>query len=214
MPSYPTSPTIIWLAELDANMIPSVGGKGANLGELLKAGFSVPNGFAVTTTAFNQTMEANEISTALSKMKASFDGLDVVKLEIQAHETQALILNAQIPTEILSPVRAAFISLDSPLVAVRSSATMEDSASASFAGQHGTYLNIRSEVELTTALINCWASLYEPRTVVYRFEKGLQELPLEMGVVVQEMINPDISGVIFTIDPVTGKHGTLTIDSL
>jgi len=214
MPFQPTSKPILWLDQATADLTPLVGGKGANLGELMRAGFSVPNGFAITTTAFNQTIEINGLIDTIHSIEADIDHLEIPTLEIRAREIQTLILNARISSDLLSHLLDAFTLLDSPLVAVRSSATMEDSTAASFAGQQNTYLNIRTEGEFTDAVINCWASLYEPRTVKYRFEKGLEAVPVETGVVVQTMINSDVSGVIFTLDPISGNTETVTIEAI
>ena len=214
MLSNPKSSAICWLAEIDSSMRPLVGGKGANLGQLLKAGFLVPNGFVVTTTTFRQVMEFNNMSSFLNGMHQKLDPVNHTSFEREAQATRDLISGAQIPNDLLSLLQTAFDSLGSPLVAVRSSATMEDSSTASFAGQQDTYLNIQNHEEFIRALLNCWASLYEPRSIAYRFEKGLQELSIEMGVVVQTMINPDISGVVFTLDPITGNTETLTVEAI
>jgi pyruvate,water dikinase len=214
MPSQLTSPLILWLDQATTDLTPLVGGKGANLGELIRAGFSVPNGFAITTTAFNQTIETNGLIDTIHSIEAGIDYSDLATLEIKAHEIQTFILNARISPDLLSHLIDAFTSLDSSLVAVRSSATMEDSIAASFAGQQNTYLNIRTGEECANAVIHCWASLYEPRTVKYRFEKGLEALPVETGVVIQTMINSEVSGVMFTLDPISGNREMVTIEAI
>ena len=214
MLSQPTPKPILWLEQVTTDLTSLVGGKGANLGQLLHGGFPVPTGFVVTTSAFKKTLETNNLTDAIHTIEANIDHSDLETLEIKARNIQTLILNTKIPFALLSLMLNAFNSLDCSLAAVRSSATMEDSITASFAGQQNTYLNIRTAAEFIDALMNCWASLYEPRTIKYRFEKGLGELPIETGVVVQSMINSDVSGVIFTLDPVTGNSETVTIEAI
>ena len=214
MPPQPKSEPILWLNQVTANHTALVGGKGANLGELIHGGFPVPNGFVVTTAAFNHTLEINKLIDTIHHIELEIDYLNLGALENKAREIQTLILNAKIPSDLLLRLLDAFTVLDSERVAVRSSATLEDSRTASFAGQQNTYLNIQTEVGFANALMGCWASLYEPRTVKYRFERGLEELPVETGVVVQTMIDSDVSGVIFTLDPISGDTEAITIEAI
>ena len=163
-------------SEIDETNLPSVGGKGLNLGKLTKAGFRVPQGFCVTTDAYRFSVQS------LSEQNAS--------------TIKALVLSS----ELVGEIRTAREKLRTATVAVRSSATAEDLAEASFAGQQDTFLNVASD-ELLDALKGCWASLWSERAIAYRQTQGISDAGLAMAVVIQEMCEANVSGVLFTVSP-------------
>ena len=163
-------------SEIDSTDLSRVGGKGLNLGKLTQAGFQVPRGFCVTTDAY----------------LLSVQGLS----EQNANSIKDLVLAPELVTEILT----AYEKLQTTTVAVRSSATAEDLAEASFAGQQDTFLNVKPE-ELLDAIKACWASLWSERAIAYRETQGITDEGLAMAVVIQEMCEADVSGVLFTVSP-------------
>ncbi|MBX6353608.1 MAG: hypothetical protein IRZ10_09770 [Thermoflavifilum sp.] len=205
---------VLPLSAVTAQNLPQVGGKGANLGELLRAGFRVPPGFCVTAEVYRrfvaQSAEADRLIRALDQTPAAdTETLRRVATELRKH-LQGLPLRQEVDAEI----REAYRALAAPGgVAVRSSATAEDLPDASFAGQQETYLNVRGEDALVTAVRGCFASLFTDRAVVYRAAHGLDHASVALAVVVQQMVVPDVSGILFTADPVSGRRGTVVIDA-
>ena len=163
-------------SEIDEVDLPRVGGKGLNLGKLTRAGFQVPQGFCVTTDAYRFSVQS------LSEQNAS------------------AIKELALSPELVAEIRTAREQLRTSTVAVRSSATAEDLAEASFAGQQDTFLNVEPD-ELLDALKACWASLWSKRAIVYRQTQGIADEGLAMAVVIQEMCDSDVSGVLFTVSP-------------
>ena len=163
-------------SEIDETDLPHVGGKGLNLGKLTRAGFRVPQGFCVTTDAY----------------RLSVRGL--------SEQNESSVKDIELPPELVTAVRTAREQLQTATVAVRSSATAEDLAEASFAGQQDTVLNVTSD-ELLDALKACWASLWSERAIAYRQTQGITDKGLAMAVVIQEMCDADVSGVLFTVSP-------------
>jgi pyruvate, water dikinase len=190
----------------------SVGGKGASLGELLRAGVPVPPGFAVTVGAFQEAMAAIDPD---GQRRAGIEALDPGDLPAISTTTAALrgaIATVPVPDNVAAAVSAAYAALPDPDVAVRSSATMEDSAAASFAGLQDTYLGVRGPADVLDAIRRCWASLYNGESVAYRRRIGLPERSLSMAVVVQVMLGPRAAGVVFTRSPVTGDRSVVAIE--
>ncbi|MBO3746715.1 phosphoenolpyruvate synthase [Streptosporangiaceae bacterium NEAU-GS5] len=179
-------------------MLPLVGGKGANLGVLTRAGLAVPPGFCVTTTAYGQM--AAQI--AIGEPQA-----DPARM-------RAAIFNAAIPDAVAKAIRAALADVlpDEP-VAVRSSATAEDLPQASFAGQQDTFLNVQGPDAVLDAVRRCWASLWTDRAVAYRDANGVPHDSVQLAVVVQRMIQAVVAGVMFTANPVTGRRHEAVIDA-
>jgi len=189
---------ILDLACLGPQLLPVVGGKAANLGELIRAGFAVPPGFCLTTAAYQQV--------------AAFDA--GAPDAGYAERARAAILAAPVPAAVAEAVQRAYRALgDEVPVAVRSSATAEDLPSASFAGQQDTYLNVVGGDALLDAVRRCWASLWTDRAVSYRTTNGIDHATVALAVVVQRMIDPQVAGVLFTADPVTGHRGHTVIDA-
>src|SRR6185503_19311176 len=199
---------VLDLADVDAGMLPVVGGKAANLGELIGAGLPAPPGFCVTTEAYRRVASAAAIPF---EEFASAKTDDLARLAGLAREA---LLAAPIPAEIASAVRDAYARLgsESP-VAVRSSATAEDLPFASFAGQQDTYLHIIGPDAVLDAVRRCWASLWTERAVVYRTTQRIDHRAVRLAVVVQRMIDAAIAGVLFTANPVTGRRRQAVIDA-
>jgi len=207
-----------WFEELGSADVAQAGGKGANLGEITKAGLPVPPGFVVTAQAYQHFIKESGLR---AKIKHRLTGLDVdnnIQLRRKAKEIQRLISQAQMPPEIYKEVTKAYRLLSqkdgvaAQFVAVRSSATMEDSETASFAGMNATFLNVKGEDALIQRLKDCWASLYGGRVIFYRAKKDFLEEPV-IAVVVQKMVNSDKAGVMFTVNPATNDTRSLVIEA-
>ncbi|MDW5550400.1 phosphoenolpyruvate synthase [Methanosarcina sp.] len=200
--------------EVDRTNLSEVGGKGANLGEMAKAGFPVPPGFCITTSAYRDFIAAS------SEMDRFFDLLDQLKPD-QPEEIIKLgklirdhLLTIPISQTIkLSILDAWKVLGEERAYAVRSSATAEDLPTASFAGQQETYLNVKGIDQLLQAVRKCWSSLFTDRAIIYRIKNGFGHRSVYLSVVVQQMIFPEVSGLMFTVDPVTGHRNIISIDA-
>lgn len=192
---------ILFFDEFGSDRADKVGGKGANLGECTRAGFPVPAGFVVTTEAYREATRA--IDDDLSEAAGRGD----------AAAARARVLEAPVSPDLARRLREAYIRLGEPPVAVRSSATAEDMAGASFAGQQDTYLGIRGVDALIEAVRRCWASLWTDRAVAYRREQGVLDEGLALAVVVQEMVDSDVAGVLFTRNPMGDDDAMLVSSS-
>jgi len=189
------------------------GGKGASLGTLIRAGIPVPAGFAVTVGAFAAALGAADPSGDLRAAIAALDGADLPAVAERSGRLRAAITAAPLPGPAAAAIADAYAALGAePDVAVRSSATMEDSAAASFAGLQDTYLGVRGAAAVTDAVRRCWASLYNDESVAYRRRIGLPEDSLSMAVVVQLMVDPRCAGVMFTRSPVSGDRSVVAIE--
>ncbi|MEM7821487.1 MAG: PEP/pyruvate-binding domain-containing protein, partial [Candidatus Aenigmatarchaeota archaeon] len=212
---------IIWLDELskDSGMI--AGGKGANLGELISIGMPVPEGFVITTKAFEDFLEKNKIKDEIERLIISCNVDETKNLLETSEKIKKIINGAEYVIEMRNEIVDAYNKISSPrkikipntlalippgkdyaLVAVRSSATTEDLPTASFAGQQASFLNIKGIRELLDAIKKCWASLYEPRAIFYRAKHGFRHASI--AVIIQKMVNSEKSGVMFTVNPSTG----------
>ncbi|QGF22629.1 PEP/pyruvate-binding domain-containing protein [Raineyella fluvialis] len=186
----------------DAGSIASAGGKGANLGELMRAGFPVPDGFVITTEAYDSFVADNDLTDRAAALAGTGDTAAIA----------ALFDDATLPPELAAAITTAYAALGQGSVAVRSSATAEDLPGASFAGQQETYLNISGADEVLAAVRRCWASLWTPRAVAYRAHRsGDDQGPLSIAVVVQRLVPADVSGVLFTANPATGRRDETVI---
>ncbi|CAL99736.1 PEP/pyruvate-binding domain-containing protein [Saccharopolyspora erythraea] len=196
-----TTGQVLDLSRIDAGMGEVVGGKAANLGELLAAGVRVPPGFCLTTRAYDEVCAA-AVGDAL-------DGLPSTAAEIRDRLT-----GVEMPAALADTVTTAYAALgDDVPVAVRSSATAEDLPHASFAGQQDTYLNVIGASALLDAVRRCWASLWTDRAVAYREANGIDHRAVKLAVVVQRMVDAQVSGVLFTANPVTGNRGETVVDA-
>jgi pyruvate,water dikinase len=193
---------VLWLEDIAADDLGSVGGKGASLGELAGAGLPVPPAFVVTAGTYRRFIEAAGIDEALFEA-VDVDPEDSTALAEAESRAKELILGTEFPEELREEVLAAYDELGHEFVAVRSSATAEDLPDASFAGQQETYLNVTAE-DLLDRVRRCWASLFTQRAIYYRNEQGFDHDVVDIAVVVQAMVDADKSGVMFTSHPSTG----------
>ncbi|WNG57914.1 phosphoenolpyruvate synthase [Archangium gephyra] len=212
--SVGTEPLILPFERISAADLPRVGGKGANLGEMARAGFPVPPGFCVTTAAFDAFLAGcGELQALYAELEA-MDGKDVEAARRIAGSTRDVLGRAPVPQAVADAVLGAWRTLGAEASwAVRSSATAEDLPDASFAGQQDTYLNIRGAEALIDAVRRCWVSLFTDRAVLYRARSGFGHREVKLSVVVQRMVLPEVSGILFTADPITGRRRTVSIDA-
>ncbi len=192
--------------------IAKVGGKGANLGEMTNAGFNIPPGFCVTTAAFTRFMSAAKTDIYASLESITAD--DVEHLRLVGEKVRAALNELPFPQDVADAVTDAWLALgEQHAYAVRSSATAEDLPGASFAGQQDTYLNIRGKSALLKSVKACFISLFTDRAILYRVQNGFDHRNVALAVVVQRMVQPDVAGILFTADPVTGNRNIVSIDA-
>jgi pyruvate, water dikinase len=204
---------VLWFDSLSRADVASAGGKGANLGELTRAGLPVPPGFVITADAYLTAMEAAGARQKLVDLFAQVEPNDPAGLRATCADMRGLVRTAPLPAELQTEIVEAYRRLEPQTnVAVRSSATSEDTASTSFAGMHETYTSVIGEQELLERVRDCWASAYGERVVSYRKSQRLTEEPA-LAVVVQRMVSSERSGVIFTADPATKDTSRLVIEA-
>ena len=213
---------ILWFEELRKEDVPLVGGKCANLGEMINAGIPVPPGFAVTAYAYKRFIEETGIKDKINEILS-----EVIKTRAPEEYEEAskrirkLIEETEMPEDIKEAIKSAYIELCRRVglkepklpVAVRSSATAEDLPDASFAGQQETYLNVVGVEEVIDKVRKCWSSLFTPRAIFYREEKGFKHEKVLISVAVQKMVNAKAAGVMFTLHPVTGDESKIVIEA-
>jgi pyruvate,water dikinase len=211
-------PLIVFFNQVDKEDIPLVGGKGANLGEMMQAGFPVPKGFCVTVHAYDDFLKENELVKSINNTLKTTDVNDPDQLNKASEAIQKKITSGKIPENVKKEVISSYQKLSGrlkkKLVAARSSATAEDLPEASFAGQQTTYLNIKGDANLLDAVRKCWASLFTARAIFYREQNKIKEDQVKISVIVQEMIQSEVSGVMFSIDPVTNEKDRIVIEAV
>jgi pyruvate, water dikinase len=207
---------ILWFEQVGKKDIPLVGGKGANLGEMYKNGIPVPNGFCVTAHAYYEFVKKTSLK---QKMLTELTGLDISdsKKLIQASKNiKTAILAAKMPEDLAKQIKKTYHELsgnsDKP-VAVRSSATAEDLPDASFAGQQETYLNVVGYEDVVKHVQKCWASLFEARAIFYRTENKFDHMKVGIAVPVQLMVQSEVSGIMFTVNPITNNRRQVSIEA-
>lgn len=193
------------------------GGKGANLGLLTKAGFTVPDGFVVTTEAYAEFIARAQFGDPIMQLLEGLDYADAERVPSATARIRELIVGGEVPDAVRHEIAQAYEALtgfdDRPYVAVRSSGTAEDTAEASFAGLHDTYLDISGIDDLLDAVRRCWASMWTARATAYRHDKGFLHADARLAVVVQRMIESEVSGVMFTAHPVTGAVDEIVVNA-
>lgn len=194
------------------NNITLAGGKGASLGEMTNSGIPVPPGFIILSSAFEKFLEETDLNVEIDAVLDSVDHKEMHTVETASEKIKALILQAEMPQDITKEIQKFFKKLGAKYVAVRSSATAEDSASAAWAGQLESYLNT-TEKNLLENVKKCWASLFTPRAIFYRFEKDLHKQKISVAVVIQKMIESEKSGIAFSVHPVTQNRNQLIIEA-
>ena len=223
---------IAWFEEIDKNDIGTVGGKGANLGEMFKAKIPVPYGFVITSQSYFRFIKESGLEKKIRDQLHNLDHHNSNLLNSIAKNIQKLILHERIPEDIAREIIFAYTELaarsksklkllqklsallKNPLVAVRSSATAEDLPGASFAGQQDTYLNVSGEANVLKKVHESWASLFTPRAIFYREEQKFDHMKVGIASVVQIMVASESSGVMFTVDPVTNDKTKITIEAI
>lgn len=206
-------PAIAWFEALRQQDTAIAGGKGANLGELVAAGLPVPRGFVVTADGYLCSMEEAGVRSGLSDIFAETDVSDPETLHDAVAQLQGLVRKSGMADAVRASVLDAYHRLGNQVaVAVRSSATAEDTAGFSFAGMHETFTHVVGDDALIERIVDCWASLYGERVIVYRNAKNLDEEPA-IAVVVQEMVDSECSGVLFTADPSNGDRSKIVIEA-
>jgi pyruvate,water dikinase len=210
----PPEPHVLWLEDCTSESGQTVGGKAASLGNLLREGLQVPRGFAITTTAYREHIDHNGLAADLERLLADCTTWDA---QHQAAEEirglfEASIASPTLQAEVLRAHAELCSNANSP-VAVRSSATAEDLAEASFAGQQETYLWILGSDEVLRHVVRCWGSLFTAQAIAYRAHMRTPVTDLAMGVVVQRMVPAEAAGVMLTIDPVSGDRSAIVIEA-
>jgi pyruvate,water dikinase len=208
------APCTVQLEEVSREDVALAGGKGANLGELTRAGVRVPPGFVVTVDAYRGFLESSGLGVQIERLLSALDVNDGVALESVAAEVGAMVAGTEMPPEVASGITTAYRETGGGLVAVRSSATAEDLAEASFAGQQDSYLNIEGDAEVIVAVQRCWASLFGARAIFYRSGAGFDHRNVGIAVVVQRMVQSERSGVMFTLHPVTNDRTKIMIEAI
>lgn len=199
-------------SKLSKNDVSIAGGKGASLGEMTNAGIPVPDGFVILSSSFEKFIEETDLDVEIDSILHKVKHEDMRTVNKASEEIQALILNADMPNDIAIEIKKYFDRLEARYVAVRSSATAEDSSSAAWAGQLESYLNTTNN-SLLENIKKCWASLFTPRAIFYKFEKELHKQKISVAVVVQRMIESEVSGIAFSVHPVTQDRNQLIIEA-
>lgn len=209
----PQQGLVLALELVSAGLLPDVGGKAANLGELMRSGLPVPAGFCLTTEAYRRATSPAGLDDIHAALAATAPD-DLPGLARLAAAARRLVLAVDVPADIADAVRAAYAALGTVApVAVRSSATAEDLPFASFAGQQDTFLNVVGVDAVLAAVRQCWASLWTDRAVSYRATHGISPSTVSLAVVVQRMVDAAVAGVLFTANPVTGRRHEAVIDA-
>jgi len=206
---------LIKLGEDGSTEIATVGGKGASLGKLVKAGFSVPSGFVVTTVAYEEFLRVNDLKVKIETILSGLDYGNLDELEKETGKIRDLIISSKLPNGLNPEIIRAYKSLgdEAEYVAIRSSATAEDLAGASFAGQYETYLDVRGEKALLGAVKHCWASMWTSRVTAYRHNKGFDHNAIGIAVIVQKMVESDVAGVMFVGNPMNARADEIVINA-
>lgn len=209
---------ILWFQEVDKGDIALVGGKGANLGEMASVNLPVPKGFIVTSKAYFDFIEENKLKSKIHQELKKVNVDDPQTINEASEKIKKAIMAGRISPQLAKEIIFNYLKLGGvlshSLVAIRSSATAEDLPTASFAGQQATFLNVRGEANVLRKIQECWASLFEARAIFYREEKGFDHFKVGLAIPVQEMVPAEISGVMFTINPITHEKNQLIIEAV
>jgi len=221
---------IMWLREISKKDVALVGGKGANLGELFHAEFPVPNAFVVISNAFKEFLYLTNLKPQILSIINSINFDNSTEVEEKTKKIREMITNSEMPEDLqesivlnyaklskedVAGVSSNLFRIQEPIfVAVRSSATAEDLADTSFAGQQETFVNMKGNSQVLEAVKKCWASLYTGRSVCYRYKNKISEDTIFIAIVVQKMMNSEKSGVMFTANPLTNDKEELVIEAV
>ena len=191
---------------------PTVGGKGASLGEMMRMGISVPDGFVICSGVFENFLKQKKIDVKIKEILKNVDAEKIETINDASEKIRNLIVSSTIPEDIAGKIMASYRELGSEFVAVRSSATAEDSLTSAWAGQLESYLNTTKK-DILEKVKKCWASLFTPRAISYRIEQNLENKKILVAVIVQKMVNAEKAGVAFSINPVTGNQEEIIIEA-
>jgi len=212
---------VAFFDEIDKKDLPLVGGKGANLGEMTQAGFPVPFGFAITVDAYDTFLDENHLREFIDEVLKETDRNNADELQKAAAKIQKKLMKSRVPKDVARDTIDAYKKLskkskykNKALVAVRSSATAEDLPDASFAGQQATFLNVKGDATLLEKAKECWASLFTARAIFYREENKIKHDKVKISVIVQIMVQSDVSGVMFSVDPVTNDKERIVVEAV
>ncbi|KKQ73903.1 MAG: Phosphoenolpyruvate synthase, partial [Candidatus Woesebacteria bacterium GW2011_GWB1_38_5b] len=210
---------IAFFKEIGKHDLATAGGKGANLGEMWNAGFPVPNGFAVTVESYERFLQENQLDKKIFDLLKVVDVNKADQLQRASKKIERLLTTSKMPDQVAHETIKAYKKLSGGVfakarVAVRSSATAEDLPNASFAGQQATFLNVTGEAELLHKVRECWASLFTARAIFYRAENKIDHSKVKISVIVQKMIQSVVSGVMFSVDPVTTDKDRIIIEAV
>lgn len=210
--------SILWFNEIRKEGIAVVGGKAANLGEMTSFGIPVPRGFAITSQAYFEFLAHNQLLPKIKEILKTVNLNDPQTINEASYKIKNLINKGFVPPDLGSQIIENYLKLggllNQSVVAIRSSATAEDLPTASFAGQQTSFLNIKGEANVVQKVKECWASLFEARAIFYRQEKGFNHLKVGLSAIVQEMIPSQVSGVMFTADPVINRKNIILIEAI
>jgi pyruvate,water dikinase len=209
---------IVWFENYQPADAAVLGGKNSSLGTLFRAGLPVPPGFAVAADCYREALADGGLSSKLDALVAAVDPRDPASVAATGQLARTLIGSLEPPADLAGAIQDAYAQLcgrcgDQVPVAVRSSATCEDSPDASFAGEHDTYLWVRGGDEVVRHVLRCWASLFTDRGIAYRLERGYGGASAAMSVGVQQMVTPRAAGVAFTLNPTNGDRSQIAIDA-
>ncbi len=211
-------PIVVFFKDLDKHDTPLVGGKSANLGEMTKEGFPVPNGFAITINAYDSFLSENDIAKKIYDILKVTDVDDPQQLEAASRRIQKMIVEGKIPDDVARNVISSYKKLSGLMkkafVAVRSSATAEDSGTTSFAGQQASFLDVKGDANLLIKVKECWASLFTGRSIYYRVQNKIKHESVKISVIVMKMVKSEVSGVMFSIDPAKNDKERIVIESV
>jgi pyruvate,water dikinase len=209
---------VLWFEELSRKSLAEAGGKGANLGEMTSAGFPIPPGFVITSGSYSKHLEANNLREPIEAILSALNVDDSDALDIASAKVKKLVMDAKMPEDVRLEIISSYKKLcdratREVFVAVRSSATAEDLPTASFAGQQSTYLNVKGPENVVQKTKECWASLFEPRAIFYRVQNNFEHMKVGLAAVVQQMVQSEKSGVMFTVDPLYQDPNLLAIEA-
>ncbi|MCL4383860.1 phosphoenolpyruvate synthase [Patescibacteria group bacterium] len=211
---------ILWFSQVNHSDIGEAGGKGANLGEMYNLGIPVPNGFVVTASAYFRFLDENKLNEKIKEVLKATDVDDPEQLQNASLKIKTLIKKSTVSEELANEIMKAYKKLSdygglrNVPVAVRSSATAEDLPDASFAGQQETFLDVIGESNVVNRVRDCWASLFTPRSIFYRQKKHYDHFKVGIAVPVMKMVKSDVSGIMFTINPVSNNKSQIVIETI
>ena len=199
-------------SKINKSSVDEAGGKGASLGEMTNAGIPVPPGFVLLSNAFDRFLEETDLNLEIDARLKEINIEDTNSIDKTSNVLRDVIHDTKMPEDLAEEILKSFDELDVEFVAVRSSATAEDSAVASWAGELDTFLNVTKE-NVVEKVKECWSSLFTPRAIFYRHEKDLLDAHVSVAVVIQKMVQSEISGIAFTVHPVTEDRDQMIIEA-